>query len=235
MEISWNWLGIAVLVLIAAACVSGFRKGFVKEIVSIFFMLLSFLLVWLINPYVNTFIREYTPVYKVVEENFQDLVEKQIGDKKSIGKDEQEQLMENLNLPDILKNKLIENNTVETYQYLAVQTFADYVSDSLAVMVVNGVSFLISYILSVIVIRLLGIILDILSKLPVINGINKIAGGVVGGAKCVIFIWIALLVLTLLCNTEVGKAGMDLVQKDTVLNWLYEQDVFVKVFMSVFY
>ena len=235
MEISWNWLGIAVLVLIAAACVSGFRKGFVKEIVSIFFMLLSFLLVWLINPYVNTFIREYTPVYKVVEENFQDLVEKQIGDKKSIGKDEQEQLMENLNLPDILKNKLIENNTVETYQYLAVQTFADYVSDSLAVMVINGVSFLISYILSVIVIRLLGIILDILSKLPVINGINKIAGGVVGGAKCVIFIWIALLVLTLLCNTEVGKAGMDLVQKDTVLNWLYEQDVFVKVFMSVFY
>lgn len=235
MEISWNWLGIVTLVLIVAACVTGFRKGFVKEIVSIFFMLLSFLLVWLINPYVNTFIREYTPIYKAVEENFQDLVEKQIGDRKSIGKNEQEQLMENLNLPDILKNKLIENNTVETYQYLAVQTFTDYVSDSLAVMVVNGVSFLISYVLSVIVIRLLGVILDILSKLPVISGINKIAGGIVGGAKCVIFIWIALLVLTLLCNTELGKAGMDLVQKDTVLGWLYEQNVFVKVFMSVFY
>ena len=62
MEISWNWLGVAALVLIVAACVLGFRKGFVREIVSIFFMLLSFLLVWLINPYVNTFIREYTPV-----------------------------------------------------------------------------------------------------------------------------------------------------------------------------
>lgn len=235
MEISWNWLGVAALVLIVAACVLGFRKGFVREIVSIFFMLLSFLLVWLINPYVNTFIREYTPVYKIVEENFQDLVEKQIGDRKSIDKDEQEQMMENLNLPDILKNKLIENNTVETYQYLAVQTFADYVSDSLAVMVINGVSFLISYILSVIIIRLLGVILDILSKLPVINGINKIAGGLAGGAKCIVFIWIALLVLTLLCNTEFGKAGMDLVQNDTILSWLYEQDVFVKVFMSVFY
>ena len=60
MDISWTWLGIAVLALIAAACIMGFRKGFVKEIVSVFFMLISFLLVWAVNPYVNTFVKEYT-------------------------------------------------------------------------------------------------------------------------------------------------------------------------------
>lgn len=235
MDISWTWLGIAVLALIAAACIMGFRKGFVKEIVSVFFMLISFLLVWAVNPYVNTFVKEYTPVYDTIQDKCQTLVSEQIGNKKTLDKEEQNQVMENMELPDLLKNALVENNTAETYRYLAVSTFTEYISDSLAVMAVNGISFLISFVLSAAVIKLLGFILNVLTKLPVINGINKIAGAAVGGSKCIIFIWIAFLVLTLLCNTTLGQQGMALIQQDAFLNFLYSQNVFVKVFMSVFY
>lgn len=235
MDISWTWLGIAVLALIAAACIMGFRKGFVKEIVSVFFMLISFLLVWAVNPYVNTFVKEYTPVYDTIQDKCQTLVSEQIGNKKTLDKEDQNQVMENMELPDLLKNALVENNTAETYRYLAVSTFTEYISDSLAVMAVNGISFLISFVLSAAVIKLLGFILNVLTKLPVINGINKIAGAAVGGIKCIIFIWIAFLVLTLLCNTTLGQQGMALIQQDAFLNFLYSQNVFVKVFMSVFY
>ena len=235
MDISWTWLGIAVLALIAAACIMGFRKGFVKEIVSVFFMLISFLLVWAVNPYVNTFVKEYTPVYDTIQDKCQTLVSEQIGNKKTLDKEEQNQVMENMELPDLLKNALVENNTAETYRYLAVSTFTEYISDSLAVMAVNVISFLISFVLSAAVIKLLGFILNVLTKLPVINGINKIAGAAVGGIKCIIFIWIAFLVLTLLCNTTLGQQGMALIQQDAFLNFLYSQNVFVKVFMSVFY
>ena len=235
MDISWTWLGIAVLALIAAACIMGFQKGFVKEIVSVFFMLISFLLVWAVNPYVNTFVKEYTPVYDTIQDKCQTLVSEQIGNKKTLDKEEQNQVMENMELPDLLKNALVENNTAETYRYLAVSTFTEYISDSLAVMAVNGISFLISFVLSAAVIKLLGFILNVLTKLPVINGINKIAGAAVGGIKCIIFIWIAFLVLTLLCNTTLGQQEMALIQQDAFLNFLYSQNVFVKVFMSVFY
>lgn len=235
MDISWTWLGIAVLALIAAACIMGFQKGFVKEIVSVFFMLISFLLVWAVNPYVNTFVKEYTPVYDTIQDKCQTLVSEQISNKKTLDKEEQNQVMENMELPDLLKNALVENNTAETYRYLAVSTFTEYISDSLAVMAVNGISFLISFVLSAAVIKLLGFILNVLTKLPVINGINKIAGAAVGGIKCIIFIWIAFLVLTLLCNTTLGQQGMALIQQDAFLNFLYSQNVFVKVFMSVFY
>ena len=235
MDISWTWLGIAVLALIAAACIMGFRKGFVKEIVSVFFMLISFLLVWAVNPYVNTFVKEYTPVYDTIQDKCQTMVSEQIGNKKTLDKEEQNQVMENMELPDLLKNALVENNTAETYRYLAVSTFTEYISDSLAVMAVNGISFLISFVLSAAVIKLLGFILNVLTKLPVINGINKIAGAAVGGIKCIIFIWIAFLVLTLLCNTTLGQQGMALIQQDAFRNFLYSQHVFDKVFMSVFY
>ena len=230
MDISWTWLGIVVLALIIFACASGFRRGFVKEIVSAFFMIISFLFVWAINPYVNTFVREY-----IVQSNCQELVMEQTGSQKALDKEEQTQIMEKMELPDILKTSLMENNTAETYRYLAVSTFAEYIADSLAVMIVNGISFLLSFIISAIVIRLLSYILNVLTNLPVINGVNKIAGGAVGGAKCIIFIWIGLLILTLLCDTTIGKQGMALVEQDTVLNFLYNQNIFVKVFMSVFY
>ena len=184
MDISWTWLGIVVLALIIFACASGFRRGFVKEIVSAFFMIISFLLVWVINPYVNTFVREYTPVYNIVQSNCQELVMEQTGSQKALDKEEQTQIMEKMELPDILKTSLMENNTAETYRYLAVSTFAEYIADSLAVMIVNGISFLLSFIISAIVIRLLSYILNVLTNLPVIKGVNKIAGGVVGGAKC---------------------------------------------------
>lgn len=235
MDIGWTWLGIVVLALIVFACASGFRKGFVKEIVSAFFMIISFLLVWVINPYVNTFVREYTPVYETIQSQCREMVLEKTGDKKTLDKEEQSQVMADLELPDLLKNTLEKNNTAETYRYLAVSTFSEYIADSLAVMAVNGISFLLSYIISAVAIKLLGYILNVLTKLPVIHGINKLAGGAVGGVKCVIFIWIALLVLTLLCDTSLGKEGMALVQQDTFLNFLYNQNVFVKVFMSVFY
>ena len=183
----------------------------------------------------NTFVKEYTPVYDTIQDKCQTLVSEQIGNKKTLDKEEQNQVMENMELPDLLKNALVENNTAETYRYLAVSTFTEYISDSLAVMAVNGISFLISFVLSAAVIKLLGFILNVLTKLPVINGINKIAGAAVGGIKCIIFIWIAFLVLTLLCNTTLGQQGMALIQQDAFLNFLYSQNVFVKVFMSVFY
>ena len=57
---NWTWLGLAVLVLLAFSMVDGYRHGFVKEVVSALLVLISVALVWLINPYVNQFIRENT-------------------------------------------------------------------------------------------------------------------------------------------------------------------------------
>ena len=134
-----------------------------------------------------------------------------------------------------MKRNLEENNNVEVYRYLAVNTFTDYIADSVTLMVVNGLSFLISFLTAAILIRAVTFALDILSKLPVINGANKMTGALVGCLKFIIFIWIALLVVTLLCNTEFGRKVLELIQGDTFLRFLYDQNIFVKVFMSIFY
>ena len=64
---NWTWLGLAVLVLLAFSMADGYRHGFVKEVVSALLVLISVALVWLINPYVNQFIRENTSVYEKIQ------------------------------------------------------------------------------------------------------------------------------------------------------------------------
>ncbi len=61
-----------------------------KKSYLLFFMIISFLFVWAINPYVNTFVREYTPVYNIVQSNCQELVMEQTGSQKALDKEERD-------------------------------------------------------------------------------------------------------------------------------------------------
>ncbi|HJB28233.1 MAG TPA: CvpA family protein [Candidatus Blautia faecavium] len=231
---TWTWLGLAVLAFLALACFAGYKRGFVKEVVSTFFVLLAIAAAWLINPYVNDFLRENTSVYETVQEGCQELVNTETGGAKNLGETEQESLIEGLTLPGFVKSSIEENNTSEVYQYLAVNTFTEYVSEYLAQSVVNGIAFVVSFLLATILIRVITYALDLISKLPLINGVNKIAGAVLGIVKAVLFVWIAFLILTILCNTEVGKAGLELIERDPLLSFLYDTDIFVRIFMSIF-
>ena len=79
------------------------------------------------------------------------------------------------------------------------------------------------------------LVLDMIAGLPLISGANRLTGGIVGVAKGILFIWIALLLLTILCSSDIGKRGLELVEKDSILQALYKHDVLVNFFMDIFY
>lgn len=58
-----TWLGIVVAGILLLTAYKGFRRGFIREIVSFFFVFLALAVSWAINPYVNEFFMENTPVY----------------------------------------------------------------------------------------------------------------------------------------------------------------------------
>ena len=232
---TWTWLGLAALAFIVLAAVNGFRRGFVREVVSMFLVVLSVAIVWVINPYVNDFIRNHTPVYQMIHDRCEEFVISQQETAQPQTVSEEDSFIESLQLPELLRADLRENNTLAVYQYLSADSFGEYIVDYLSVMAVNGLSFLISYLLATFMIRLITYALELLTKLPVIRGANKLAGAALGGVKCILFIWIAFLVLTVFCNTQIGREGLELVEKDTLLNFLYNKNVFMQIFMNIFY
>ena len=68
-----TWAGVITILFLAAACVRGYRRGLIKELVSLVCVFLSMAIVWFINPYVNEFIRENTSIYEKVQESCQDI------------------------------------------------------------------------------------------------------------------------------------------------------------------
>lgn len=228
-------LGIAAVVFVCACAFAGYKRGFVKEIVSLLFLFLSFGLVWYINPYVNEFLKENTKIQQKVEAHCEDLLETAMHSEKFMNNRRQEIVLDELPIPTILKEKMKKDNHSEIYDYLSVGSFTEYVPNYLAVMIMNGLSFMISYFLASILIKTLAYALDIMARLPLIRGVNRIFGGVIGIVKGIFAIWLMLLVLTLLCNTELGGTILNMVNEDRILSFLYEKNIFVKVFMNVFY
>lgn len=233
-EMTLTWAGVITVLLLAFACVRGYRRGLIKEIVSIACVFLSMSIVWFVNPYVNQFIRENTSIYEKIQDSCQEFVEEKYSSQMSNG-EEQTTFINEMNLPDLISSGLLQNNNSDIYQYLAVNTFSDYVAQYLARMAVNGISFLISLALSTILIQSITWMLNLVSRLPVIHGMNKIAGAFLGAAKFLIVVWVVLLALTIICNTEIGEMGLQIVKKDYILNYIYDKDILIQIFMSLFY
>lgn len=236
MDISWTWLGIAVLAVLIVFCIRGYQRGFVKEVISISSVILAMVLVWFINPYMNGFLRESTPIYEQIEEGCTQLVADQLTQKEEeLTRDAQDALIEGLPLPDSLKERIIADNNNQIYQFLSVDSFTEYISEYLAEMLMNGISFLFSYLFAFVLIKIVTALLELVVSIPVLKGMNKAAGIILGGARGLLIIWILLLVLTLLCNTSFGTACMEAVEKDAFLKFLYDKNIFVEIYMSIFY
>lgn len=141
-----------------------------------------------------------------------------------IPRDVQISAIEAADLPDVFKNLLTENNNSEMYQRLGAETFAQYVGNFLSELILNILAFLGSFILITIVIRAIVFALDIVSNLPVLGALNRIAGGIVGLAGALVIVWTAFVVITLLYVTSVGKELYHMIETDVFLNALYQHN-----------
>lgn len=234
-----TWLGTLAVVWLVIMFLRGYSRGLVKEIVSLVFLLFSLTLVWMVNPYVSQFIKENTMIYQKVQESSREIVErnleKSLQQKGATQREIQQGVVDQLPLPKFLKNQLKEDNRSDVYRYLNVKNFTEYIADYLTRIVMNGMSFIISFIIVSVVLNIIAGVLNLVAKLPILNGINRLAGACLGGIKGLAGLWIVLLLLTLFYSTEFGKAGMRMVMQDRFLSFLYENNIFIKIFMNIFH
>lgn len=228
-----TWFGIVILLILLLFIWMGYRRGFIREIVSFFFVFLSLSLAWAINPYINDFLISETPVYSTIQETCMDFVQKQSSDLEN-ETESSSQFIDGLNLPEVLRKNIEKNNNTENYAELSVNTLTEYVSGYLAKTIVNGLSYVLAYILATIGIRIVVYILNLIAGLPILKTANKLTGGLVGFVKGLVFIWILFLILTVLCSTEIGKTSLELIEKDSLLSVIYQYDPLIQIFAKIF-
>lgn len=138
--------------------------------------------------------------------------------------EQQIQQVQSTVLPDFVKEALLENNNHIIYEELGVTTFWDYVAAYIARMLIHVVSFLVTFLLAIIIVRALMAAVDIIGELPVIGTLNHIGGAAVGAGVALIIVWIAFLLITVTYSSEFSASCLAQIQQNPILNFLYESN-----------
>ena len=232
MEIlSSRWLEVAVAVYLIGMMLYGHYRGFIKIAVSAMSLFITLFAARVAIPQTAAWLENNTALYETMKESalkasgLDEKMEEVAQTAGLAGKAGERAVIESLELPDQVKKLLIENNNGEVYQEMGVQIFEDYVGKYLADRVIRILIFTVLFIVFYAFLHIIIVWLDLIFRLPIIYGLNKIAGAVLGRTEALIFVWVGALVLTLFSGSEIGKSMIDQINGSVWLTWLYDHNM----------
>lgn len=221
-----NWLLIVVLAILIISAFIGHKNGFIKTAFSLFSVIIALTLTAWISPTINRMLRENDKVYGGIVERVEKmlLVEEEEGTKAN----EQISIIEGLALPQTIKDSLIENNNTDVYKALAITSFHDYISNYLAGIIINAIAFMATFLLISIILGVLCFTLNLISKLPLLNSINKTAGLIVGLVQGLIVVWLFFILITVFGSSELGQKALQMIDESQILSLIYNNNLLLR-------
>ena len=164
------WLSIAAGVFLVGMMLDGHYRGLLRQCVSLGALVLTIITVKVATPYVTDFVK----ANPVIRENAAHFIMEVSGwqppeESESILPAAQRMAIEELKLPQSVKDVLLENNNSEFYRLLGVDQFGEYISTCLSDMLINTLGSVLVFAASYIVIHLVIRWLNLLSRLPIIR------------------------------------------------------------------
>lgn len=205
----------------------GYKRGFIKIIASLITTIASIILVLTLSPHVSAWIQDNTQLREVVHEKCLEIVE-QAGESVDTTLEGQIAFIEGAQIPDVFRQMLQENNNDEVYSALGVGSFIEYISAYITKIIADVLAFLVVMLVITIAVRIIMKVLGIFGKLPVIGGVNKVAGGALGIVSGLVIVWLLFFVVTLLYNTPVGITVFEDISDSKILTYLYDNNIIMK-------
>ena len=217
-----NWMLILVIATLAFYSLKGRRKGFIKTVFTIFSTIIAILLTMWIIPYVSKVVQSNDDLVNYVSKN---ITSKLINDDIDSKKSDEIKYIEKLPLPSIIKNRLIENNTNDVYDALLTNNFQGYINRMITLLILNFFVFLILCLIIKTALYIIGNVLNLISYLPIINGLNRIAGMLVGFLHGIIIVWIGFIVITVFSSSTIGSNLFRQINESRILSCIYNNNL----------
>lgn len=223
-----NWLLIVVIAVLVLSVIIGYKKGLIKQVLSIVSVVVTMIAVCLLTPLISGFIKGHTGIYDKLYAN--------VGNQlhiSGITAGSEEEFIEKANLPRVIKDLLFADENVERYVEMGVTGFAEYVTGSVTDVIFNAVVFMISFAVVFIIVKIVFAAVNLIGKLPGIKQVNKTAGILVGLVEGLIVVWILFAVATMLGSTQFGRNVFEQVNSNAFLSFLYNNNLILRYLVSV--
>lgn len=219
-----NNVDIVILVIIGVMIVSGYLRGFIKTLFNLVSMVITFALTYYLYPYVSKFIMDETNLYKNISETISKNFDFEKMLEGAVSSESQLQAIENLPLPEMFKEILVNNNNPEMFKLLDVSSFTDYISGSLASIVVNIIVFIALFLIIWIALNILVGVMDLVAKLPGLKQMNELAGAGLGAILGLFFIFVGFAVISLIISVDQNINLVDMIEASTIGSFLYNNN-----------
>lgn len=227
MEI--NYLFLAVVALFIYMTVRGYKRGFLRIVVTFIGTLIIIAAARKASPYVTDYLMNNTETYQKVqlriEEKFAEANERYDN---SIPEN-QVKTIDSYEIPDSLKDNLQINNTAEMYRQLLVSAFEEYVSAYLAKTVVKVAGFVVAFIVLIIAFKILLRVVDIISRIPIIRGINEFIGACLGFVEALVIVWVFFFALVMFIGNDSGAALFGMISDSKLLTLLFNTNMLLGI------
>ncbi len=208
-----NIIDIIAIVILIAMIVWGAKRGFVKTVFSLGSLILSLILALSLYPIVTDFLAE-SVVGDYVRLNVYEVFEDKSDDDLSA-----EDASSALKLPGSLQEAII--GTTEQATTMVKETLAE----SMASLALKILSILIVFILVKVILWILSVLLNTVSKLPLLRTANKLLGGLAGLCYGVMLLYLILAVLTFTTTLKSFNKPIQLVLESEYVSTMYHENI----------
>ena len=131
--------------------------------------------------------------------------------------------LDELPVPDSIKNKI--SGGVADYSGKTAEIYNNFVVETVSGIIFSAIVYIVMFVLLLALAGVIGILLNVIEKLPVLKQINKLAGGAAGLVKGLLIVWIAAILVMILSNTPIGiKIAAD-IDGNVFLKFLYDKNL----------
>ena len=197
-----NWLFWIVVAIIVFFAIRGWNRGLLRILYSLISVVLLIGLISYATPYVTSYIKENTGVYTLLQERCTQALknrgESTIEEKTSEQTSNTE--VAGVSLPEHVTSYITDSGNA----LLDQAGVYDMLGSKLADWILAGISYLLRDHCGIIV-SLIGRALRIVSRIPVIKGINRTLGIFAGGFQGLLLIWLLFFAAYFICGNRPWK------------------------------
>lgn len=222
-----NILLVVVAAFFVAQAIAGMKRGLIKTVFSMFSVIIALIATALLSPVVTQKLQDNEKIMGYFAEKTAELlpfdqVESMLNLERK--QSEQQKFLDSLPLPKSIRKQLMESNTKNYYHALGVDSFQAYLSNYIACMIISAVSFVATFFVMIILLKVLCFSLDLISKLPLLNQVNHLLGMGVGILYALLLVWVGGVILMAFSGTQVGQDLMGMVNDSTLLSFLHNHN-----------
>lgn len=251
-----NWLLVGVLFTLAFCTIKGYQKGFIRVAFSLvsFFLVIAFV-TWA-EPYISDYLENNTGIYTAIQEKCEEQLKNSV--ENGAGTQEKEQASQNAEnvdestgvdpdteenvrqgglemggivLPKAWQQQLIDHGIGVADQFLENSGVYTQIAEILAHYIISGIAFFLAYVIAVVLLKVISRLLNLVSRLPVIHGVNKMLGVAAGFIQGMFYIWLFFYLIAICCTSTFGIQMNRYIDQSSLLVWLYNNNPLLTLFM----